>query len=260
MESFDINGLIKTYGEKVFNLAYRITRNKSDAEDIVQETFIKVYNNLGTFRGDSAVYTWIFRIALNQSLQRKRQYDRNFFDSLDEKIEQFRDDVPAEIRDWENNPEKQYLYEELLQEIRKECYLFMSFRLTDDQRVVYVLRNILGFPLKDIGLILDIGLNTVKARLQRAKANLRTYFNRNCQWTEGMCEEKKCTCESRIGFALALYPGLLKRLRQTPMNRDTKKMIEATLSRVENIDEVYRSLPSEPYNADLLAQEILNIK
>lgn len=82
---------------------------------------------------------------------------------------------------WERDPEKRYFYEELLREINRECYHFMTFRLTDEQRVVYILWVVLNFSLDDIIAIIQIDNSTVKTRLQRAKSNLRSYFRSRCQ-------------------------------------------------------------------------------
>jgi RNA polymerase sigma-70 factor (ECF subfamily) len=246
----DIESLVREYSGKVYNLAYRLIGNRQDAEDSTQETFLQVYRGLDRFRGDSAVYTWIYRIAVNTCLQAKRRLNRVYIDSMDEKIEQFINDIPAEVRDWENNPEKRYLYDELLHTIQQECFHFMSFRLTDEQRVVYILWVVLDFSLDDISAILQIGKDRVKARLQRAKANLKTYFRSRCQWIiEG---KQTCSCHSRIGFALAMAPEIMKRLRNYEEHDNTKKLVSSTLHTIDNIDDTYKALPIENYKSDML--------
>jgi RNA polymerase sigma-70 factor (ECF subfamily) len=250
MEKPSIECLVQDYGQKVYNLAYRLIGNRQDAEDITQETFLQVYRGLDGFRGESAIYTWIYRIAVNACLQAKRRLNRAYIDSLDEKIEQFKHDIPAEVSDWENDPEKRHLYDELLHTIQQECFHFMSFRLTDEQRVVYILWVVLDFSLDDISTILQIDKGTVKARLQRAKANLRSYFQSRCQWIlEG---EHTCSCHSRIGFALAIAPEIMQRLRNYEQHGGTKELVHSTLQSIENIDETYQSLPIEDYQSDML--------
>jgi hypothetical protein len=187
---------------------------------------------------------------VNNSLQVKRRLTREYIDSLDEKIEQFKHDIPQEVEYWENDPETRYLYDELLRRIQRECYHFMTFRLTDEQRVVYVLWVVLNFSLDDISAILQIDKGTVKARLQRAKRNLGTYFRSRCQWILG--DEGTCSCHSRIGFALAFAPELLDRLRNYDQCDDTRKLVRSTLQNIRNIDEVYKSLPLAEYQSDLL--------
>jgi RNA polymerase sigma-70 factor (ECF subfamily) len=245
----EINNLVQLYGQKVYNIAYRITGNSQDAEDVTQETFLQVHRGLDNFRGESSIYTWIYRIAVNASLQIKRRLNKTYIDSLEETIAQFRDDVPAEVRQWENDPEKRYLYEELLEEVRKACYHFITFRLTDEQRVVYIMRVMLDLSLDDIALVLQIDKNTVKARLQRAKTALGAYFSGRCQWLGG---KTNCSCESRLGFALSFAPEILRRLKNRPLDRATKSTIRSTLGKVLDINEIYRSLPLEDYESDAL--------
>jgi RNA polymerase sigma-70 factor (ECF subfamily) len=250
MEKTSIDNIVKTYGKKVYNLAYRLIGDRQDAEDVTQETFLQVYQDLDNFRGESAIYTWIYRIAVNNCLQVKRKLNRAYIDSLDEKIEQFRHDIPSEVEHWENDPEKRYLYDELLRTIRQECYHFMTFRLTDEQRVVYILWVVLNFSLDDISTILQIDKSTVKARLQRAKSNLRSYFRSRCQWILG--GESTCSCQSRIGFAMAFAPGILKRLSNYEQYDNTKKLVRSSLQHIHNIDKMYQNLPIEDYQSDLL--------
>jgi RNA polymerase sigma factor (sigma-70 family) len=249
MADLDVNTLVRTYGQKVYNIAYRITGNKHDAEDVTQDTFLQVHRGLESFRGDSAVYTWIYRIAVNASLQVKRRLNRTYIDSLDETIAQFRDDIPEEVRQWQQDPENEYLYEELLEEVRRACCHFITFRLTDEQRVVYVLRVVLGFSLDEVSAILQTEKNTVKARLQRAKGALGSYFRGRCQWVEGAGD---CSCESRLGFALSFAPEILKRLQSRPPDEATKAVVRRTLGEIRDIDEVYRNLPAERYQTDEL--------
>ena len=251
MAEYQIAELLESYGKRVFNLAYRLTGNRQDAEDVTQDTFLQVHRGLDRFRGDSHIYTWIYRIVVNNSLRLKGRPDRAFVDSLDDTIEQFRDDIPDEVRQWTTDPEKRCLYDELLREIRKECYRFMTFRLTDDQRVVYVLRVMLGLSLDDISGVLKIDKNTVKARLHRAKRNLRSHFHNRCEWTDG---EVRCSCGSRVGFAVVYAPDIIRRLLNTPPDEITKRMVSSTIGSIENIDEIYRSLPMEEYKTDLLLE------
>jgi RNA polymerase sigma-70 factor (ECF subfamily) len=244
-----VDALVRKYGQKVYNIAYRITANHHDAEDVTQETFIQVHRNLHMFRGESTPYTWIYRIAVNASLQFRRQADKAYIDRLDATILEFRDDLPDDVRHWQNDPETRHIYDHLLSEVQKACYHFITYRLTDEQRVVYVLRVILGFSLDDIAEILDLDKNTVKARLQRAKASLKSYFSGRCQWIEGGGD---CSCESRLGFALSAAPEILQRVRNHPPDKSSKQIVRDTLAEVDNLDTIYSRLPTLPYQARAL--------
>jgi RNA polymerase sigma factor (sigma-70 family) len=105
----DFNSLLRQHSQKVYNLAYRITGNRHDAEDVTQETFLQVHRSLDRFRGETAEYTWIYRIALNASLQYKSRINKAYIDSLDETILQFKDEVPEDVLKWQADPETQYI-------------------------------------------------------------------------------------------------------------------------------------------------------
>ena len=96
--------LIQRYEGKIFRLALHITQNREDAEDVLQEAFLKSYEHLDQFQGNSKFYTWIVRIAVNQALMklRKRKSDRSV--SLDEGIDTGEDTVTREIATWDENP------------------------------------------------------------------------------------------------------------------------------------------------------------
>jgi RNA polymerase sigma factor (sigma-70 family) len=252
-DKYNIDMLIREYGKKVFNLAYRITGDTQDAEDVTQETFLQVYRKLDTFKGKSHIYTWIYKIALNNSLQVKRRLTRVYMDSLDEKIELFSEEIPNEVKAWEADPEKRYYFDELTEEIRSQCFYFMSFRLTDEQRAVYILKNVMSLPIKAIAEVLDVEENVVKSRLHRAKKNLIEYFRNNCGC---VCEDNKCSCRSRIGFALAYAPQLLDQVRSRAYDSRTKKMIKETVKGIPDIDLVYKNLRMHEYNNASLLEAI----
>ena len=249
----EFESLVLEHGRKVFNLAYRITGNRLDAEDVTQETFLQVHRNREHFRGDSAASTWMYRIAVNAGLQTKRSLSKAYIDSLDETILQFKDDVPEDVKKWQEDPETRYIYDELLAEIQRACYHFITFRLTDEQRVVYVLRRMLSFSLDEIAEILEITKNTVKARLHRAKTALGRYFSGRCQWVEGGGD---CSCESRLGFALSAAPEIIQRLRNYPPDRKIQSVVRRTLGEIRDLDEAYRQIPMEEFNSESVLQNL----
>lgn len=254
MAEQNLNEIIDLYGKRVYNLAFRITGNRTDAEDVSQETFFQVYQNLESFKGDSALYTWIYKIALNNSLKLKNKMSKAYVESLDEKIELFKDDIPVEVQEWYLDPEKAVFIKELLIEIRHGCLHFLSFRLNESQRVVYVLRNILDFSYKEISEILGISENVIKARLNRARANLVDYFSSRCQW---LSENGTCSCHSRIGFALAYDPEILKRVKAQAMEAGLLSKAEDEMVYKHSVDELYAKFPMlEYWGKDELKEKI----
>src|SRR3569832_1029588 len=105
--------LVHRYDRNVFRIAQHITQNREDAEDVVQDAFLKAYEHLDQFQGNSKFYTWIVRIAVNQALMklRKRKTDKTV--SMDETIDTGEDTVAREIAAWDENPEERYSREEL---------------------------------------------------------------------------------------------------------------------------------------------------
>src|SRR5215831_11577432 len=107
------NELLRRYERKIFRLAMHITQNREDAEDVLQETFLRAYEHLDQFQGQSKFYTWIVRIAVNQALMklRRRKTDRSV--SLDEQIDTGEDTVTREIAAWDEDPEQRFSREEM---------------------------------------------------------------------------------------------------------------------------------------------------
>ena len=98
--------LVRRYEGKIFRLAQHVTQNREDAEDVLQETFMKAYEHLDQFQGNSKFYTWIVRIAVNQALMKLRRRKTSKSVSLDEQIDTGEDTVAREIAAWDENPEQ----------------------------------------------------------------------------------------------------------------------------------------------------------
>jgi len=167
------NDLITRYSRKIYRLAKHITQNDEDAEDVLQETFLKAYEHLADFHGQSKFYTWIVRIAVNESLMklRKRKSDRTV--PLDEPLDTGEDTVVREIAVWDENPEQQYSREELggiLDEAVQS--------LRPAFRTVFVLRDIEELSTEETAEALGISVPAVKSRLLRARLQLREKLTR----------------------------------------------------------------------------------
>jgi len=165
--------LVNRYERKIYRLAKNITRNDEDAEDVLQDAFLKAYTHLDNFKGDSKFYTWIVRIAVNEALMRlrKRKTDRTV--PLDEPVELGEETVQREIAVWEDNPEQQYSQEEwrrILDEAVES--------LKPDFRTVFVLRDIEELSTEETAETLGISVPAVKSRLLRARLALRETLTR----------------------------------------------------------------------------------
>jgi len=166
-------GLMNRYQNKIYRLAKNITQNDEDAEDVLQEAFLKAFEHLDSFQGNSKFYTWIVRIAVNEALMklRKRRGDRTV--PLDEPVDTGEEMVNREIAVWEDNPEQRYSREEM-QSILNEAIE----SLKPDFRTVFVLRDIEELSTEETAEALGISVPAVKSRLLRARLALREKLTR----------------------------------------------------------------------------------
>ncbi|HUO34097.1 MAG TPA: sigma-70 family RNA polymerase sigma factor [Candidatus Acidoferrum sp.] len=174
-KSGDLNAfdtLVNRYERKIFRLAQNITQNKEDAEDAMQEAFLKAFEHLGEFEGNSRFYTWLVRIAVNQALMKLRKRRPNQV-SLDEEIDTGEEMLPREIEDWGPSPEEKFKQTEL-GEILNEAIqdLDPSFR------IVFQLRDIEELSTEETAEMLGLSIPAVKSRLLRARLKLRQRLNR----------------------------------------------------------------------------------
>src|SRR4051794_29194936 len=165
--------LVKRYDRNVFRIANHITQNREDAEDVVQDAFLKAYQNLEQFQGNSKFYTWLVRIAVNEALMRlrKRRNDRTV--SLDEDVETEDGSIPREVADWSPNPEQLYGTSELGDILKKTIQ-----GLSPGFRTVFVLRDVEGLSTEETAEMLNLSVPAVKSRLLRARLQLRERLSR----------------------------------------------------------------------------------
>ena len=160
--------LVRKYDRNVFRIANHITQNREDAEDVVQDAFLKAFQNLGQFQGQSKFYTWLVRIAVNEALMRLRRRRPERMVSLDEDINTGEDTIPREVADWSPNPEQLYNQSELREILQKTIQ-----GLPPSFRTVFVLRDVEGLSTEETADALGLSIPAVKSRLLRARLQLR---------------------------------------------------------------------------------------
>jgi RNA polymerase sigma-70 factor, ECF subfamily len=165
--------LVKRYDRNVFRIAQHITQNREDAEDVVQDAFLKAYTNLGQFQGQSKFYTWLVRIAVNEALMRLRRRRPERMVSLDEDVKTEDDSVPREVADWAPNPEQLYTQGELQDILTRTIQ-----GLPPGFRTVFVLRDVEGLSTEETADALSLSIPAVKSRLLRARLQLRERLSR----------------------------------------------------------------------------------
>jgi RNA polymerase sigma-70 factor, ECF subfamily len=163
-----MNELIQAYQKHVFNLAFRLSGNYDDAQDIAQEAFIRVFNSIHSFRGEANFSTWIYRIVTNVFLdERKKQRVRDH-GSLDEYLELEDSSVARQIEDPSPGPEASVEQRE-----RNEVVGQAVLALPENQRVMIALYHFQGRSYEEIADIMQLPIGTVKSRLNRARLALK---------------------------------------------------------------------------------------
>lgn len=165
--------LVSRYERKILRLTWNITGNREDAEDAMQDAFLKSYSHLDTFQGDSRFYTWLVRIAANEALMKLRKHRPGEF-SIDEALPGDEDLMPRELDDWGPSPEQRYAQEELRRILDEAVG-----KLDPDFRIVFVLRDVEELSTEETANLLGISLPAVKSRLLRARLKMRQKLNRH---------------------------------------------------------------------------------
>jgi len=164
--------LVRGYHASIFHVAYRMLGDAAEASDVVQEIFLKVFRNIGGFKGEAALKTWIFKIAFSEILNRLRSWKRRYryaTVSLD--------DNPSAKRNGHNSPyvaDSKPTPEEVLESKEQETAIQQALsRLSSDHRSIIVLRDIEGFSYSEIADVFGISIGTVKSRIARARSDLK---------------------------------------------------------------------------------------
>ncbi len=162
--------MVEQYLPQIYRLAYGITQDLMEAQDIAQEVLLTVFTKVEGFQEKSAIHTWIYRITVNASLDRVRARQRKETLPIEDFLPTFTPEGwhAQEIVDWSDAPLDQLLDEEARRKIREAIDA-----LPEEMRVVLVMKDVEGLSLKEIGEILELSLPAVKSRLHRARLVLR---------------------------------------------------------------------------------------
>jgi len=167
-----LSELANAYGTKIYQLAFRYLRNKEDAEEVTQDVLFKVHRKVGSFRGDAALSSWIYRITFNAAMSRLRtaQYQR----SLDEDRQLASDDADqsmrreADVADWSAMPDEHVLRSQ----VRRRVFSAI-LALPAIYRAPVMLRDIQGMSTEEASALLRVKDQTLKSRLHRGRLILR---------------------------------------------------------------------------------------
>jgi len=173
----EFSRLVDGYSGSIYRMALNMLANTSDAEDVLQNTFLKAFQHLKEFEGRSSLSTWLYRIAANEALMliRKRRPEIGLAD-LQSEDQDNHDYTPVQLTDWCCLPEQELLSAESRTALDQAIQ-----RLPEIMRIVFILRDIQGLSIHETMQVLGLTESAVKTRLLRARLRLRedlgTYFD-----------------------------------------------------------------------------------
>lgn len=167
--------LVEKYARRLYSVSLRILRNKQDAEDAVQEAFLKVFESIDSFREDATLYTWLYKIATNQSLMKVRERSKKQVVSIETYLPRFEYGQHTEtIEDWKALPDLALETKEL-EEFFERCL----DELPEEYRLAYILKDVEKLSEEDVCRILDVSKAAMKNRVHRARLVIRKRIEEN---------------------------------------------------------------------------------
>jgi RNA polymerase sigma-70 factor, ECF subfamily len=163
--------LVQRHQRTVYWMIEGILHNQADSEEVLQETFLKAFEHIGSFRGESRFATWLIRIAINEARMRQRKYRPGLYESLDEEPADHDDFRPRELSDWRPNPEEIWAKEELAALLRRAIQ-----SLAPIYRQVFLLRDVEHHSTEETAAALGITVPAAKTRLLRARLMVREFL------------------------------------------------------------------------------------
>ncbi|MCB1131429.1 MAG: sigma-70 family RNA polymerase sigma factor [Verrucomicrobiae bacterium] len=171
------DALILKYGDKLYGLVYNMTSHKEDTHDLLQDIFAKAYQSLRSFRGNSTFYTWIYQIAVNQTLNFLKKRKRRTGLSLNDLDSGVQNDPALVDSTHEADPERQTQIKELQRKLNEAMQ-----KLSEKHRMVVTMFDIQGMSHADIAKVLKTSEGTVRSRLHYAHLQLQSALQES--WDE----------------------------------------------------------------------------
>lgn len=202
-ETFNIESIFKKYKDKVYRLALSMTENEKDAEDIIQNTFLKIIKNLRYFKNRSLLSTWIYRIAYNETLMSLRKRKSQF--KLSDYLMPSQKRIPMGLYvNWPKLPDELLLGGEFKQRIDSAIkHMPIKYRMP------LLLESIEGLPLKDCARVLNLKINSLKTRLHRARLIIKSEISDYFKDRQREEAKKARMCGTWIGFIYDYARGKL---------------------------------------------------
>ena len=167
----DFDAIVDKYEKPIYNLILRLICDREEAADLTQDTFVAAYRSMGSFRGESSVYTWLYRIAVNKCKNAFKERDRKRARvdlQLESQLDAEEGRGIAEVAESRDGPETALERKELAGRIE-----WAISQLPPDYRIVAVLRDLHGLSYEEIAKAADLSIDVVRTRIARARGMLR---------------------------------------------------------------------------------------
>jgi RNA polymerase sigma-70 factor (ECF subfamily) len=164
--------LVRRYQERIYATLYHMTSNHEDANDLAQESFLKAFHAIKSFKGDSSFFTWLYRIAVNKTINFLKQRKNRIHLSLNDLDLNAENDPDLVALISEKNPRRDMSLTELQEKLNAAIQ-----RLSEDHRLVVTLHDIQGLSHEEIGKIMDCNVGTVRSRLFYARQQLQAFLS-----------------------------------------------------------------------------------
>jgi RNA polymerase sigma factor (sigma-70 family) len=184
--------IYSSFSGLIFDFAYKMTGNRTIADDITQDTFVKVYQNYENFRGECKLSTWIFTIAKNLCFRHYKKEKRNSFETMERMIDkESSSDHDGQFGELES---KYYV-----SRVKEGCLLGLLRCLSFNQRLSFILNILIDMPVKTVSLVVGKTENSARILIHRARNNIKKFLCDNCSLYD---EKNKCRCERLVSFSL----------------------------------------------------------
>lgn len=218
--------LYKKYRKSIVNLAFRMTGNMDDANDIAHDTFIQAFKNFDKFKGESNIYTWLYRIAINNCLVFLKHKKKSNFTMLEKLIDTASSPVSEELTEKEKSA--------YITQVKDGCLSGLLRCLSLQQRVAFILAVLLDVPNDQVASVIGKSENATRILIHRARQNIREFLCNNCSLFD---PQNKCRCENLINFSLnQKWIG-----KDLPINENTI-YTEAEIKSLKRLILLYKSL------------------
>lgn len=189
---YQLENIIEQEYNKFYAVIYRITGRHQDTEDVLQNSFLKAFMNIDKFKGKSALSTWLYRIAINESYSYMKNWSKMPVVAMIEELNITDDAFYKQIK-YEPAIDDELITEE----IREQCIRGFLKCVSKQKRVVFLLKTTLGLKNKEIAEILEISENNAKVQLHRARKQLQEMFEQRCSLID---PDKPCKCHYWVKY------------------------------------------------------------